>query len=120
VSNAPAFIYEDSVARLPYRVKTRATGLQVTSGVTVETTLTLGGVSVIGVSARSLTYDVVAKLWSGDDEFGAWTCDIAASEVATAGTYVATITVRSSPGAVVLHTTVLRIPVGPDTGRSST
>lgn len=120
MSNVPAFVAEDSTARLLYRFKTRATGVQVTSGATVETTLTLAGVSVIGVSPRSLTYDAAAKLWSGDDETGAWTCDLAASEVATAGTYLATITVKSLPGSVVLHTTVLRIPVGPDTGRSST
>ena len=115
MSNAPALLFEDSTGTLKLRLKD-ATLTPVTAGVTMATTITLAGTAV--VTARSLTYDAAAKLWTGDDETGAWTCALTAAELATAGTYVATVTVTS--GATVLHTAVLRIPVVQDNGRRTT
>lgn len=113
MTNVAALLFEDCQGSLLYRLKTRA-GAQVTAGVTVVATLTLAGVSVIGVSPRDLTYDVSATLSADDDEFGAWACDFTAAELADAGDYTATITV--SVVGITVHTTVLRIPVVPDTG----
>ena len=116
MSNAPALLYEDSTGTLKLRLKNASTLAAVISGVTIAVTITLAGAAV--VTARSLTYDAAAVLWSGDDETGAWTCALTAAELATAGTYVATVTVTS--GGVTVHTAVLRIPVVPDTGRRTT
>ena len=116
MSNVAAILFEDSKGTLRYRLKDGISLSQVTSGVTIAVTVSFNGTAVI--TARSVTYDSAAKLWSGDDETGAWTCDVAASEVATSGTYIAVFTVTAS--AVTVHTTTLRIPVVVDTGRRST
>lgn len=116
MSNLAALLYEDSSGTLRLRLKNALTLAPVISGVTMAATVTLAGTAV--VTARALTYDAAALLWSGDDETGAWTCALAASELATAGTYIATVTVIS--GGLTVHTAVLRIPVVPDTGRRST
>jgi len=116
MSNTAALLYEDSSGTLRLRLKDAVTLAAVTSGVTMAATITLAGTAV--VTARALTYDAAALLWSGDDETGAWTCALAASELATSGIYTATVMVLS--GATVVHTVVLRIPVVPDTGRRTT
>lgn len=117
MSNAAALLLEDSSGTLRIRLKNALTLAQIVSGATITATLTKAGVAVF--SNRSMTYGAAEKLWSGDDESGAWTCSVAASEVTTSdrSAYVATITVVVS--AVTVHTVTLIVPVVVDTGRRS-